>query len=168
MRLLLSARVTMAVFCAWAVYPAILAYTFATGEKATATVAECDVKEYRSGEKDECRGTWRTEDGDTGQGEIYNLDARKAAGETRTVRIGPLGPYAHGWDRAWPGTTLTGASLVLLVGIPELIYRRFGPGGKHYSDPYAAPDPLASPAEEPTAPPASPDERPGPAEGRAE
>ncbi|GGV14428.1 hypothetical protein GCM10010182_38810 [Actinomadura cremea] len=117
MRLLLSARVTIVVFCAWAVYPAILAYTFAAGEKATAGVESCSLGGSTHGRRGSgsCHGTWRTEGGGTGRGEIYNLDVREAPGDTVQVRIGPLGPYAGGWGRAWVGPVVSGGYVLLAL-----------------------------------------------------
>ncbi|WP_026402247.1 hypothetical protein [Actinomadura rifamycini] len=134
------AGVAVAAFCAWVVYPAILAYTFAAGEKGTATVAECEA--VRRG-PDVCRGTWRTGGGRTGEGEIYNLDARVEGGRTLPVRIGPLGPYAHGWDRAWTTPVLSGVPLVVLGSLFALIYRgAFRPARKLADELLAAPGAL--------------------------
>ncbi|RSN67404.1 hypothetical protein [Actinomadura sp. WAC 06369] len=121
MRFPSSAAFVVAAFCAWAFYPAVLAYTFAAGENATATVVRCDLNNRAP---DECHGTWRTEDGETGRGEIYNLDADTAEGRTFPVRIGPLGPYANGWGRTWWLPVFWGAALLVMLGVPARVVRR--------------------------------------------
>ncbi|GGV14421.1 hypothetical protein GCM10010182_38800 [Actinomadura cremea] len=125
-------------FCGWAVYPVLLTYTFYLGEKATATVAECEVGSpgygRAGGDPDRCRGTWRTEGGETAEGEIYNLDPTRAEGRTYAVRIGPLGPYAHGWDRAWPGPLLGAVPLLIFVAAEVLLYRGILRPGRKMAD----------------------------------
>ncbi|MFG2085693.1 MULTISPECIES: hypothetical protein [unclassified Spirillospora] len=101
-RILIIGLIAIAI-CAWAFYPAVLAYTFAEGERATATVAECVAGSGRGG-RATCHGTWRTEDGEHGEGEIYGLDYEQTHGrddDAVPVRIGPLGPYANGWGGSW-------------------------------------------------------------------
>lgn len=104
-RRLLITGLFVIVFCAWAFYPAVLAYTFTGGERATATVAECSGG--GGGPRPTtatCHGTWRTEDGERGEGEIYGLDYDQTHGrddDAVPVRIGPLGPHANGWGGSW-------------------------------------------------------------------
>ncbi|MFV2174427.1 hypothetical protein ACFHW2_07860 [Actinomadura sp. LOL_016] len=121
------AGLAIVVFCAWAIYPALLTYTFFLGEKATATVTECEPGSTGvvrgASDPDVCRGTWRTDGGETGRGEIYNLDATEEEGRTLEVRIGPLGPYAHGWGRAWPMPAAAAVPLLFLWGIGVFGYR---------------------------------------------
>ncbi|OLT14258.1 hypothetical protein BJF79_19105 [Actinomadura sp. CNU-125] len=139
--------IAVVLFCAWAVYPAILTYTFHFGEKATATVAECDLGGNARGRsarnQDTCRGTWRTEGGKTGEGEIYNLDAPDAEGRTFAVRIGPLGPYAHGWERAWPAPAVAAGPLLVLWLLCYFAYRMvYLPSQKAAAEMFAAPGAL--------------------------
>ncbi|MBE1534043.1 hypothetical protein [Actinomadura algeriensis] len=136
-RSILTALAVVA-FCGWAVYPVILTYTFYLGEKATATVAECELGSpgygRAGGDPDICRGTWRTEGGETGEGEIYNLDATEAEGRTYPIRIGPLGPYAHGWDRAWLGPLLGAVPLLIFVAAEVMLYRGILRPGRKIAD----------------------------------
>ncbi len=80
--------------------PAVLTYTFLAGERGTAQVSEC--RRVSSGRivQLNCTGTWRTDGGDTGSGKVYGL-SREDVGRTVEVRIGPLGPYAHGFAGSW-------------------------------------------------------------------
>ncbi|XRQ11471.1 hypothetical protein ACN3XK_11470 [Actinomadura welshii] len=100
--------------------PAVFTYTFAFGEKATATVQQCSrerVPQGTGGRSLTCTGTWRTESGDSGAGEIYGLDEDDAGTEV-AVRIGPLGPYAGGFSRTWwPFLTALPLLLVPFIGI---------------------------------------------------
>ncbi|RSN67405.1 hypothetical protein [Actinomadura sp. WAC 06369] len=117
LRLVLVAVPVVAV-ALWAAHTAVLAYTFAAGTKATATVESCDGGTTVGGRQGfrSCRGTWRTEGGETGEGGIYNLGAREGSGATVPVRIGPLGPYANGWERTWIGSAVSlGYILVALI-----------------------------------------------------
>ncbi|MEV5824470.1 hypothetical protein AB0L25_02725 [Spirillospora sp. NPDC052242] len=117
LRLVLVA-VPVLIVALWAAHTAVLAYTFAAGEKATATVEACSRGGTTGGRgsSGSCRGEWRTESGEIGTGGIYNLDVREASGETVQVRIGPLGPYANGWERAWVGSAVSlGYILVALI-----------------------------------------------------
>ncbi|MFD0901323.1 hypothetical protein [Actinomadura sediminis] len=82
------------------VWPGVLAYTFVFGEKATATVTECERTRTGTG-IETCRGFWRTDGGKRGAGEIYGIHPHQEGGTLR-VRIGPAGPYANGWARGWP------------------------------------------------------------------
>ncbi|MBE1534044.1 hypothetical protein [Actinomadura algeriensis] len=120
---------SLVLFCGWMIYPAVLTYTFFLGEKATATVAECEAGHSGPArgarDPDVCRGTWRTADGETGEGEIYNLDATEAEGRTYPIRIGPLGPYAHGWDRAWPAPAFGAVPLLILWCVCAFVYWKF-------------------------------------------
>ncbi|QFG24714.1 hypothetical protein [Actinomadura sp. WMMB 499] len=125
------AGVAVVMFCAWAVHPGLLAYTFAAGEKGTATVGEC--VESRRGPAT-CHGTWRTGSGETGEGEIYNLDSREDEGRTLPVRVGPLGPHGHGWERAWVSPGIGGIVLVLLGLGYTLIYRGVFRRGRKLAD----------------------------------
>ncbi|OLT14257.1 hypothetical protein BJF79_19100 [Actinomadura sp. CNU-125] len=101
----------------WGAYTGVIAYTFAAGEKATASVESCGVGGTTNGRRSSgsCHGTWRTEGGETGRGQIYNLNVREAAGETVQVRIGPLGPYANGWERAWIMPVVSGGFILLAL-----------------------------------------------------
>ncbi|QFG24713.1 hypothetical protein [Actinomadura sp. WMMB 499] len=84
------------------VWPAALACTFVFGDKATATVTACERGPTRTGsEIKSCRGTWRTDGGERGAGEIYGVLAHQE-GDTLRIRIGLAGPYANGWARGWP------------------------------------------------------------------
>lgn len=78
---------------------AVLTFTLVAGERGTAQVAECH-KGGSRGAKLVCTGTWHTAGGDTGSGEIYGL-SRRDAGRTVEVRIGPTGPYGHGFGGSW-------------------------------------------------------------------
>ncbi|TDC55962.1 hypothetical protein E1281_09680 [Actinomadura sp. KC345] len=106
------------IYCAWAFYPAVLAYTFTSGERATASVAECTGG--GGGPRPTtatCHGIWVTEDGERGDGEIYGLDYDQTVlgrnDEAVPVRVGPLGPYANGWGGSWP---------YFLTLVPQLIF----------------------------------------------
>ncbi|MBE1534042.1 hypothetical protein [Actinomadura algeriensis] len=107
------------------VWPAVLTYTFARGEKATATVAECVTTTGR-GSSTTCRGTWRTGGGARGAGEIYGLDPGTPDGTAVRVRIGPAGPYANGWSsRTLPA--LIPALIVtvaMIVAVPLIVRMR--------------------------------------------
>ena len=120
MRRHLFALSLFAVFAVWGFWPAVHAYTFAYGKRASAIVERCE--QHGSGRFTEvtCHGTWRAEDGERGAGEIYGLRREQRKGVV-PVRIGPMGPYANGWDRAWPLPVVTG---VLLL-IPITLLTRF-------------------------------------------
>lgn len=94
---LLAATVVAMLF-----WPVVLTYTFVYGEKATASVEQCTRTQARGkgGSLLTCTGTWRTESGGTGAGEVYGLD-EEDAGTDVAVRIGPMGPYAGGFGRNW-------------------------------------------------------------------
>ncbi|XVQ15825.1 hypothetical protein ACQP1W_25910 [Spirillospora sp. CA-255316] len=129
MRRLVVVGIPVALFCAWAFYPAVLAYTFAYGEKATATVASCEPSGSRRADQSSCDGTWRTAGGELGQGGIYNLNPYEAAGDTVQVRIGPLGPYAGGWERAWVLPVVSGVPILSSLIVYIVVYRtRIRPG----------------------------------------
>lgn len=82
-------------------WPVVLTYTFVSGQKATASVERCERgPATRTGRNLTCVGTWRTESGDSGEGEIYGL-REDDAGTDVAVRIGPMGPYAGGFSRSW-------------------------------------------------------------------
>ncbi|TDC87315.1 hypothetical protein [Actinomadura sp. 7K507] len=120
----------LVLFCGWMLYPAVLTYTFARGERATATVLECTgIGTYGRYYTDTtCVGTWRTEDGERGDGEIYGLDYDQAVAAGRDeavpVRIGPLGPYANGWGGSWH-YFLTAVPILLFTLLFVWIRRRF-------------------------------------------
>lgn len=78
------------------VWPALLTYTFLAGERATAQVSECHRVSSGSVSQLQCTGTWRTAGGDVGSGGLNGL-RRGDAGRSVEVRVGPLGPYGHGF-----------------------------------------------------------------------
>ncbi|MFS2295512.1 MAG: hypothetical protein FWJ90_22910, partial [Actinomadura sp.] len=94
-------------------WPSVLTYTFLYGEKATASVERCKRKPSDGMRVAglNCTGTWRTESGGTGAGNIYGLD-EEDAGTDVAVRIGPMGPYAGGFGGNWP---------LYLTAVPLLI-----------------------------------------------
>lgn len=97
-------------------WPVVLTYTFTLGERATAQVAECHYVSKGKSRDLVCTGTWRTDGGRTGSGEIYGL-LPGDAGRRVSVRIGPMGPYHGGFGRSWPlYTTL----LPLLLAPPTI------------------------------------------------
>ncbi len=105
------------------VLPVALGYTFTAGGTATARVVSCD----GGGKRLSCEGRWQTKDGQKGEGHISGVD-RSDVGRDVEVRIGPLGPYAGGFGRAWP---LFLTLLPLLVGPPFVLVtlrRLLGPG----------------------------------------
>ncbi|TDB96460.1 hypothetical protein [Actinomadura sp. 7K534] len=81
-------------------WPVVMTYTLVYGEKATASVEHCERESPRAkgGRRLTCTGTWRTEGGGSGEGEIYGL-GDEDAGTDVAVRIGPMGPYAGGFLR---------------------------------------------------------------------
>lgn len=96
-RLALVAVLFLTLFVAGLLFwPVTLTYTFLAGERADARVAECHHEGSGRARKLVCTGTWRTAGGGVGAGEIYGLD-EKDAGRAVEVRIGPLGPYGHGF-----------------------------------------------------------------------
>ncbi|QFG24715.1 hypothetical protein [Actinomadura sp. WMMB 499] len=109
--------IPLVIVAAWSAYTGALVHTFAAGERATAVVESCSLGGSTNGRRTSgsCQGTWRTEGGETGRGEIYNLNVREAAGDTVRVRIGPLGPYAGGWDRAWIMPVVSGGFILLAL-----------------------------------------------------
>ncbi|MBE1534045.1 hypothetical protein [Actinomadura algeriensis] len=125
LRLVLIA-IPVLIIAVWGAHTAVLAYTFAAGEKATATVESCSPGGSTNGRRSSgsCNGTWRTEGGETGRGGIYNLDVGEASGETVQVRIGPLGPYANGWERAWTGPVVA-AGFILIALIAYIAVLRW-------------------------------------------
>ncbi|WP_026400555.1 hypothetical protein [Actinomadura rifamycini] len=114
----------VAVFAVWGFWPAVYAYTFAYGERASATVERCE--RHGSGRFTgvTCHGTWRTGDGERGAGQIYGLSGEQRE-ETVPVRIGPMGPYANGWDRAWPLPVVTGALTLIPITVFAWVRRRY-------------------------------------------
>lgn len=112
--------------CFW---PVVLTYTFVAGEKATATVAACETSSSGKNSDTTCTGTWRTESGGTGSGEIYGLDEDQE-GDTVPIRLGPMGPYAGGFGHSWP-LFLTVVPLVIApVLIVVMLKRFYGRGRK--------------------------------------
>lgn len=109
------------------IWPAVLAYTFVFGAKATATVTACERERTRTGTAIKtCRGSWRTDGGERGQGEIYGVRPRQEGAALR-IRIGPAGPYANGWAKGWPFLlwTLPGPLGVLgFVRFRRAVHRR--------------------------------------------
>ncbi|RSN67407.1 hypothetical protein [Actinomadura sp. WAC 06369] len=108
------------------IWPAVLAYTLHFGERGTATVAECTSFKGRNSATT-CRGTWRTEGGRTGRGEIYGLGPRTPAGRTVPVRIGPAGPYANGWSSRTLPTALAPIAFVTapaVLAVPLIVRMR--------------------------------------------
>jgi hypothetical protein len=101
-------------------WPVVLTYTFVAGERATAQVSECH--RLSSGRISElkCTGTWRADGGDIGSGEIYGLGRRDVGGAVE-VRIGPMGPYGHGFTGSWHQYFL---SLFLLSVFGGVVVRR--------------------------------------------
>ncbi|MEU8345413.1 hypothetical protein SAMN05443665_1014103 [Actinomadura meyerae] len=98
-------------------WPAMMVWTYATGEKATATVTAC---EERASTKSSaggryCEGTWRTESGAEGEGSIYGLDTDTPDGTRVPLHIGPLGPYAGSLTDQYK--TFTPAVLLALLGL---------------------------------------------------
>ena len=81
-------------------WPVVMTYTLVYGEKATASVEHCErgAPTAKGGRQLTCTGTWRTEGGGSGEGEIYGL-GDEDAGKDVAVRIGPMGPYAGGFLR---------------------------------------------------------------------
>jgi hypothetical protein len=143
MRRLVLIGVPVALLCAWAFYPAVLAYTFASGERATAAVASCKPAGSARGSSATCHGTWRTAGGESGRGEIYNLNPYEAAGDTVQVRIGPLGPYANGWERAWVMPVVSGVPVLTALIVFVVVYRtRILPGRRLAQSILAAPGAL--------------------------
>jgi hypothetical protein len=122
-RLILSVSsiVSLAVL-AWL---AVLTFTLVAGEPGTAHVAECHKAGSRGAEL-VCTGTWRTAGGGTGSGKIYGL-SRRDAGRTVEVRIGPTGPYGHGFGgslHTYLISLMVGAGAgVLLVGVWRRLHR---------------------------------------------
>ncbi|MFV2174428.1 hypothetical protein ACFHW2_07865 [Actinomadura sp. LOL_016] len=127
MRRRVLVAVPVVVFCVWAAYVATIAYTVVAGEKATAAVESCSSggtsNTGRAG-PGTCRGTWRTEGGETGRGEIYNLNTREAAGETVQVRIGPLGPYSPERTTIWITPAVSGLFVLLPLAVYVAVLRR--------------------------------------------
>jgi hypothetical protein len=108
-------------------WPVVLTYTFLLGEPATAQVSRCGDPPGRASLK--CFGTWRTESGSTGSGQIYGLDEDDAGREVQ-VRIGPMGPYGGGFGHSW---VLFATSAPIVFGPPlavVMIRRMSGPGRK--------------------------------------
>ena len=89
-------------------WPAVLVYTFTAGDTGTATIRSCDVFERRRGEQVVCHGSWRTDDGETGSGQVHGLH-RDVTGRSVPVRVGPSGAYAGGFPAG-----------VLLFAVPVL------------------------------------------------
>ena len=109
-RIIVSVVFVLIALGASSFWPVVLTYTFVAGEKGTAHVAECHKK--RQGRSTlVCTGTWRTESGKNGSGEIYGLD-RDQVGDSVPIRIGPMGPYAGGFGHSWP---------LFLTGIPAVV-----------------------------------------------
>lgn len=110
---LVALTLTAATAAAMLFWPAVLTYTFVYGEKATASVERCERKASNGkwGSRLTCVGTWRTEGGGTGAGEIYGL-GEEDAGTVVAARIGPLGPYADGFG---------GSAYHFLTAVPLLL-----------------------------------------------
>ncbi|WP_433465012.1 hypothetical protein [Spirillospora sp. CA-128828] len=136
MRRLVLIGIPVAVFCAWAFYPAVLAYTFTFGETGTATVAACRPGSGagRTTSLPSCHGTWRTADGEFGEGGIYNLNPHEAGGDTVQVRIGPLGPYAYGWAKIWVTPVVSGVPILLVLVVSVVVYRTRVLPGRRLTD----------------------------------
>ncbi|MGP4026694.1 hypothetical protein [Actinomadura sp. 3N407] len=99
-------------------WPVVLTYTFVFGEKATASVERCERgPTTRTGRRLTCVGTWRTESGGSGAGEIYGLD-EEDAGTDVPARIGPMGPYAGGFTRNWAPFLFS----LPLLGVPFIVF----------------------------------------------
>ncbi|MCP2336887.1 CopD family protein [Actinomadura rupiterrae] len=112
-----------AVAAALAAWPAGVGYTLVAGDKATATVQSCRMVTTRHSHTRICEGDWRKPDGTTGSGRIYNLDSRDA-GHDVAVRLGPYGPYAHGFGRwIWLKLVLFGAGIALCFGVVAAVIR---------------------------------------------
>ena len=119
----LAAFVTALLVMAWVmlVLPGIAVYTITSGERAAATIEHCDKRApLRDTEYLDCRGTWRFADGSRDSGHVSGVGSADIGHEV-PVRIGPLGPYARGFDRSrhllFPGafgwaTTLPVAGVV--------------------------------------------------------
>ncbi|MFD0901322.1 hypothetical protein [Actinomadura sediminis] len=110
-------------------WPVVITYTLAAGEKATASVTRCVKTTNGKRHNLSCTGTWRTEGGETGSGEIYGLD-KDDAGTDVPVRVGPMGPYGGGFGGNWV-YYLTLVPLLIAPGIAIWALRvSFGPGRK--------------------------------------
>ncbi|WP_143220822.1 hypothetical protein [Actinomadura sp. CNU-125] len=121
-----------------AIWPAVLAYTFAFGEKGTATVSECVTRSSGRSTATTCRGAWRTDGGARDGGKIGGLDPDTPDGATVPVRIGPIGPYANGWSsRTYPALIPPLITTVpLLLAVPLIVRMRRGIGrrGRRLAD----------------------------------
>ncbi|QFG24716.1 hypothetical protein [Actinomadura sp. WMMB 499] len=125
MRRRLFACSVVALLAAGSFWPAVHAYTFAFGERATATIDGCDARRSDDFTSTACHGIWRTGDGDRGAGEIHNLTREQRRGTVPVpVRIGPMGPYANGWDRAWPTAALTATLALIPITVATWIRRK--------------------------------------------
>ncbi|MEV5575744.1 hypothetical protein AB0L06_37390 [Spirillospora sp. NPDC052269] len=89
---------------ACAVWPVAVGYTVLAGEKATARVLSCHRTHTGRVHNTTCTGAWVASDGSPGEGEIYNVDEHDY-GHDITIRLGPFGPYGHGWARHVPPAT---------------------------------------------------------------
>ncbi|TDE33011.1 hypothetical protein [Actinomadura sp. 6K520] len=114
---LVALTLLIAAVAAMLFWPVVMTYTFVYGEKATASVTNCETIRNNKSTNTTCTGTWRAEGGDTGSGEIYGLD-KDQEGDTVPVRLGPMGPYAGGFGRSWY-LFLTAVPLLLapLIGL---------------------------------------------------
>ncbi|TDE33010.1 hypothetical protein [Actinomadura sp. 6K520] len=110
-RLAAALGLLLVIFAALLFWPVVMTYTFVAGEKATASVTNCETIRNNKSTDTTCTGTWRTEGGDTGSGEIYGLDEDQE-GDTVPVRIGPMGPYAGGFGHSW---------VLFLTAVPALL-----------------------------------------------
>ncbi|RMI40285.1 hypothetical protein EBO15_27055 [Actinomadura harenae] len=111
---------------AFSVLPALIAYTVVAGDKAEARVLSCHHSHTGRRHTRTCTGTWITSGGSTGDGKIYNVDERDY-GRDVALRIGPLGPYGHGFGRHVPtvlGSCGIGVGACLTVLVMLVLNRR--------------------------------------------